>query len=84
MRASAKVYTPAKAWLDPQFKKNLLAHPEKTLKDEGIDMGGKKIDILENTLDHVYLTLPPKPEGFSEQDLKNISGGNACADVGCS
>lgn len=63
----------AKAWMDPKFKKELLAHPEKVLKEHGIDMHGKKVRIMENTGHETYFILPMKPEGFSEKDLRDIN-----------
>ena len=39
----------ARAWTDPAFKKRLLADGNEAVADFGIDMGGAKLTVLENT-----------------------------------
>ncbi len=69
----------AKAWSDPQFKKELLANPQKALKKLGID-APQKLKIIENTNDSFYVALPQKPEGsISDKELKNITAAGADA-----
>lgn len=64
----------AKAWMDERFKKELLSHPEKVLKEYGIDLPGSKFKVVEDTGNTVHLVLPKKPEGnLSEHELKNIA-----------
>ncbi len=68
----------AKTWQDPHFKKELLAHSDRILREYGIDLSGKKAKIVENNQHEVYFILPQKPEGFSEKDLKNINAATQC------
>jgi nitrile hydratase len=39
----------ARAWTDPAFKRRLLADGNEAVADYGIDMGGAKLTVLENT-----------------------------------
>jgi nitrile hydratase alpha subunit len=39
----------ARAWSDPEFKKRLLADGNEAVADFGIDMGGTKLTVVENT-----------------------------------
>jgi nitrile hydratase alpha subunit len=39
----------ARAWADPAFKRRLLADGNEAVADFGIDMGGAKLTVLENT-----------------------------------
>ena len=39
----------ARAWTDPAFKRRLLADGNEAVADFGIDMGGTKLTVLENT-----------------------------------
>jgi len=39
----------ARAWTDPVFKRRLLADGNEAVADFGIDMGGAKLTVLENT-----------------------------------
>jgi nitrile hydratase alpha subunit len=39
----------ARAWTDPAFKQRLLADGNEAVADFGIDMGGAKLTVLENT-----------------------------------
>jgi nitrile hydratase len=39
----------ARAWIDPAFKKRLLANGTETIKEFGLDMGGTILDVVENT-----------------------------------
>jgi len=39
----------ARAWTDPAFKQRLLADGNEAVADYGIDMGGAKLTVLENT-----------------------------------
>jgi nitrile hydratase alpha subunit len=39
----------ARAWTDPAFKRRLLADGNEAVADLGIDMGGAKLTVLENT-----------------------------------
>jgi nitrile hydratase alpha subunit len=39
----------ARAWMDPSFKKRLLADSNEAVADFGIDMGGAQLTVVENT-----------------------------------
>lgn len=66
----------ARSWIDEHFRNELIHHPEKTLKREGIDCHNKRCKILENTPDCFYLVIPQKPRGsLNEQELKRAAGG---------
>ena len=39
----------ARAWTDPAFKRRLLADGNEAVADFGIDMGGARLPVLENT-----------------------------------
>ncbi len=65
----------AKAWMDPQFKKALLANPEKVLKENGVSIEkNKTCRIVEVQKNELCFVLPQKPEGaLSESELKNVA-----------
>lgn len=48
----------ARSWIDEEFKKELLAHPQKVLNSYGIKTKGKKFRIVENTSDITFEILP--------------------------
>jgi hypothetical protein len=65
----------AQAWLDADFKKKLLANPDKILSDCGIPVKkGARCKIVEDTKETTYYVLPQKPEGKSlnESELKKV------------
>jgi hypothetical protein len=70
----------AKAWLDPSFKKRLLANPTEVLRSEGIEVpAGVEIRVLEHTPDIRYFELPVKPPSLevqlSEEQLTLVDAG---------
>ena len=62
-----------KAWTDPQFKKELLTHPDKVLKENGINTQGRRVKIRENNEQELNFILPIQPEGLSAEELKKIA-----------
>lgn len=70
----------ARTWADPAFKQRLLANPEAVLREEGVaPPPGKKVKVVENTDDTVYLVLPRAPEELSDEQLSQVAGGaRAC------
>jgi len=75
----------AKAWLDEEFKKKLMADPTATLKAEGIETPpGVELRIAENTHKVRHFVLPPKPtsDQVSEEVLSRIVKG-ACECGSC-
>jgi nitrile hydratase len=39
----------AHAWTDPEFKRRLIADGSEAIKEFGLDMGGTRLDVVENT-----------------------------------
>lgn len=67
-----------KAWKDAAFKEKLLKNPKKVLEELGLHFPkGEKIEIVENTQDHVYLHLPHPPS-----DIKKLSPSELEAMIG--
>ena len=55
-------------WTDGDLKEKFLEDPAATLADLGVDLpAAKKIEVLENTAQKMYLALPCPP------DLENLS-----------
>jgi hypothetical protein len=73
----------AKAWSDPEFKKQLLKNPAEALRSFGIEVPkNKKLVIQENKEDTIYLTLPEKPAGeLTEEKLKSIAAAGSHASM---
>jgi hypothetical protein len=66
----------AKCWTDEAFKKQMLTNPMAAMKAEGVEPpAGLTIKVVENTDDTLYLTIPVKPSGLSDEDLENVAGG---------
>jgi hypothetical protein len=62
----------AQAWLDADFKKKLLANPDKILSECGIPVKkGTHCKIVEDTQDISYYVLPLRPE-VHENELKKV------------
>ncbi len=74
-KAWAKVV--ARAWVDEEFKKQLLKNPEKVLKEMGIAIpSGVKLELHQQTDKNLHLILPSKPSAeLSEEALKNVAAG---------
>ena len=70
----------AKAWVDEDYKKNLLNNTETVLKDEGIEIpAGLKIKIIEEPENTKIFTLPQKPCNFDKiEELENRIAANDC------
>jgi len=70
----------AKAWSDEDFHKRLVNDPEKTLRDEGWKIDSRiKVKIAENSDTHTLtLGLPSKPQGLSDEQLRDRAEGSAC------
>ena len=57
----------AKAWIDEDYKQQLLDDPAAVLKAEGVDTpDGVKIKCVEATEKQAWLVLPPKPSNESD------------------
>jgi len=76
----------AKAWLDENYKKQLLDNPQKTLEGEGIQFApGERVQIDQaastwriepssatGTEAVVTIPLPPKPDDVTTEELEKI------------
>ena len=83
----------ARAWKDPRFAEELRRDPRGVVERElaAMSPGAKlrpdvKITVLEETPDHFYLVVPPKPaaaDALSDTDLRQLSGGCIHTDYTC-
>ena len=79
----------ARAWKDEAFRKRLKDDPrgvvEEELKKVNPDAtlpDSVKVDVLEETVDQIYLVVPVNPDDFhdgelSEDDLLAVAGGGS-------
>jgi hypothetical protein len=70
----------ARAWQDQAFKKRLLADPAAVLCEHAVEVPrGVQVQVVENTDQVCYLTLPKKPSAaeLSEAELAQVAGGAA-------
>ena len=67
----------AKCCEDEELKRRFIAEPGKVMKEHGIDAPeGREIRVIENTEDHVHITIPSPPsEELSDDDLRRAVGG---------
>ena len=55
----------AKAWVDEEFKKRLIADPATVLKENGIDIPeGMTVKVVERKENEIQIPLPPKPSNL--------------------
>lgn len=83
----------ARAWKDEAFRKRLKDDPRAVLEEEIKKVNpdatlpeNVKVDVLEETVDQIYLVVPVNPEDFhdgelSDEDLLNVAGGSSTATV---
>ena len=76
-RAAAYGKVIARAWRDPSFKAKLIAAPQDTLRQAGVDIpDGVTVKVLENTDMHFHLVVPARPAGaLSDEELDQAAGG---------
>ena len=74
----------ARVWADQQFKDLFLTHPERILKQYGIEIPSSvKVCIVEDTQDLIHLVLPAKPS-FKHLSLNNLpNDGRDCVGTAC-
>jgi hypothetical protein len=61
----------ARTWIDSEFKEQLLAEPEQTLRDNGIPIPSDvEVRIVENTETVFHLILTPPPGEIDEEHRK--------------
>jgi hypothetical protein len=68
--------TIAKAWLDDNFRQNLISRPLDTLKEEGVEFpAGTQVKVLENSDKLIHFVIPAKPVGeLSDEALTSGRG----------
>ena len=70
----------AKAWVDEEFKKRLLADPARVMKESGIEAPeGMTVRFVEAGENEILVPLPPRPPEtmeLSDSDLSKVAGGN--------
>lgn len=78
----------ARAWKDEAFRKRLKDDPRSVLEEEIKKVNpdatlpeSVKVNVLEETVDQIYLVVPVNPEDFhdgelSDEDLLNVAGGS--------
>ena len=61
----------ARAWHDPDFKRQLLANPKAAIEQEfGIELPGDlEVTAVEDTPDHLHLVVPVNRTGLTEERL---------------
>jgi hypothetical protein len=69
----------AKAWVDEEFKKRLLADAATVLVENGIEIPeGMTVRFVEGKENEILVPLPPRPlqtMELSESDLAQVAGG---------
>lgn len=74
----------ARIWTDEDFKRRFMSEPAEVLREEGVDIPqGVEVIAVENTPERVYISVPPRPEEVSEEDLETVAGGNCVGCLGC-
>lgn len=70
----------AHAWKDPQFKKELIAHPKEALKKIGCPTPDHyQVNVIEEKDNGWTIVIPKAPadtRSLSEADLKALAGGS--------
>ena len=61
----------ARAWHDPDFKRQLLANPKAAIEQEfGIELPADlEVTAVEDTPDHLHLVVPVNRTGLTEERL---------------
>jgi hypothetical protein len=81
-RAEAEAQLVSRAWKDAEFRALLLENPRAAIAEElGIVVpDGISVSILQEDIGHVYIVLPPGPEGgvggfeLTDDTLEEIVG----------
>ena len=65
----------AQAWADDKLKQQLIANPTAVLREQGIEVPGGEVRVVENTEKVSYLVLPAEPAGgMSELTSNQLTG----------
>jgi hypothetical protein len=71
-----------KAWMDDNFKCQLLADPGAVLKAHGIPVpAGVAVKAVENTDKVIFVTLPAKPKGLTQEDVNKATSASVFDDI---
>jgi hypothetical protein len=71
-----------KAWMDDQFKNQLLCDPGAVLKAHGIPVpAGVTVKAVENTDKVIFVTVPAKPQGLTQEDLNKVTSAAIFDDI---
>jgi hypothetical protein len=71
-----------KAWMDDTFKQQLLADPGAVLKANGIPVpAGVTVKAVENTDKVIFVTLPAKPKGLTQEGLNQATSASFWDDI---
>ena len=75
----------ARAWHDPDFKRQLLANPKAAIEQEfGIELPGDlEVTAVEDTPAHLHLVVPVNRTGLTEERLGTEQAVPACGGGGC-
>lgn len=67
----------ARAWVDEEFRKKLLAEPATVLAENGVEIPeGVTVKVVERKENEVLLPLPYRPTSeLSDEDLEKVAGG---------
>lgn len=67
-----------RCWADEGFKQRFIADPEAVMKEAGLKIpDGMEYKVVENTDKVNYVVLPLKPDMLSDEQLEEITGGQA-------
>ncbi len=74
----------ARAWKDPDFKRQLISDPRTALKELGMDHlpQSLKIRVIEEDKNHWTVVLRVPPENYDElsaEDLVKVSAAGKCS-----
>ena len=75
----------ARAWHDPDFKRQLLANPKAAIEQEfGIELPGDlEVTAVEDTPAHLHLVVPVNRTGLTEERLGTEQAVPNCGGMGC-
>ena len=75
----------ARAWHDPDFKRQLLANPKAAIEQEfGIELPADlEVTAVEDTPDHLHLVVPVNRTGLTEERLGTDEAVAYCGGGGC-
>jgi hypothetical protein len=68
----------ARAWVDPDFKEQLMSNPEEVLAEHGITTRGT-VYIHEDTQHETHISIPMRPADLSDEDLMNHPHPDLCS-----